>query len=117
MSSVSILVIGIILVFLGLTDELSLLSESFEPKEGYRNIPVGTFVITGLVVVIPAYFLNQYNRRYAWFYVIMIILGYMITNYQGLNNFNEFLRQYINFSGAGENTPGPSGPPKSYEPV
>lgn len=95
MSSLSLLVVGIVLVFLGLTDQLSLLGEAAQPKEGYREIPVGTFVIGTVVVTLPAILLGKYSRQYAWSYVAMIILMFLVTNYEGVENFSDFLNKYI----------------------
>lgn len=87
MSAIAIVLIGLMLVYVGFTDRLGpALDKLKERPKGSKDIPLGKYVMSGAIAVIPAYILQETGREdWAWRYVILIITMMVVVNYNLLS--------------------------------
>lgn len=94
MSSILLVLLGILLIYSGVTDKagelLAGINEGTLP--GYVDIPLSRFLIGAIIVSLPALILeNQEESDWAWRYVLLISVMMLVVNSRGVSQFVSYL--------------------------
>lgn len=101
MSSIVLLLVGILMVWAGVTDKAGELVSgiSGDTLPGYIDISLSRFMVGAVVVSMPVFIMESNNQRdWSWRYVLLISTMMLIVNSGGLNRFVNYLNMG---SGAG----------------
>lgn len=95
MTAISVLLAGLLLVYIGGTNKTSQTYAALtSPAYGYANIPFLRFLAGLAVVSVPVVILDRQNER-EWLnrYVLLLTLSMLIFNASYLGKFYSFLRK------------------------
>lgn len=99
MNSLLILTTGALLIYLSFSDMLPQfikatgLGEARPVPSGYKTVDLTKFLLAGIVVTVPAIFLEQSkDEEMAWYYVGLIILSMLVF-------YNEQVKRFVTFLG------------------
>lgn len=105
MTSIVLLLIGALLIFLGLTNQFETVLDMAEPLPGYESISFPRYLIGALVVLAPAYILERSSKDNAWKYVLLILVMMVVYFYDDIARFSTFIQTET----GGLEASGPSG--------
>lgn len=93
MSSVLLILLGILMVWMALTEKSSDIWKAFaegNASSGYNSMSLGRFLIGAAIVSLPLFVIERDDWK--WSYIAMILLGFLAFNNKGLYRFSAYIR-------------------------